>query len=203
MPKDRYRQDNYLVKRVISGDDEAFAQIIEFYKQKIFRLINRKISAKGDVEDLAQEVFLKAYKSLKKFDQRHKFSTWLYTIANNVAIDYLRKKRLQSVSLEVPLFPRTDEKEVYLEIADFENNPERVYERTAEQMQLLEAIALLSEEYSLVIKLRHLKGYTYHEISEMLDLPLGTIKSRIYRARIQLREILQKGGQIDGLSSCL
>lgn len=196
MPTDRYHQDIFLVQRVLSGDDQAFTEIIEVYKEKVFRLIYRKISNKGDVEDLAQEVFIRAYQSLKRYDPQRQFSTWLYTIAKNLSIDYLRKKRLQIVSLETPLFPRR-------EFQDLENNPEEVFQRTTEQMQLLKAITLLSEEYSLVIRLRHLKGYTYQEISAILDLPLGTIKSRIYRARSELRKILQKGGQIDGLSSCL
>ncbi len=199
----RNQQDIYLVKRTLSGDDEAFSRLVDCYKNGVFRLVYHKIPFKGDVEDLAQEVFLRVYKSLKRFDQNRKFSTWLYTIANNLCIDYLRRKRLQSVSLDAPLFPTNGEKEVKLEIPDETNDPELVFQRTSEQIMVLKAIEKLPEQYSLVIKLRHIKGYSYEEIAQILDMPLGTIKSRIYRARNELRKILQKGGREDGLSSCV
>lgn len=198
-------QDIYLVKRTLAGDDEAFARLVDAYKHRIYYFIYHKIPHKGDVEDLAQEVFFKVYKSLRKFDQKRNFSTWIYTIAHNQCIDYLRKKRLQAVSLDVPLFPSDDGREVRIEIPDEEYEPEQVYERTAEQEEIIQAMESLPEQYSLVLKLRHLKGYSYEEIGEILSLPLGTIKSRIYRARRELKEILygEKGGCEDGLSGNL
>lgn len=201
----RKNLDIYLVRSVLSGDDEAFTQLIDSYKNPIYHFIYRKIPIKGDVEDLAQEVFIKAYKSLRKFDQKHNFSTWLFTIATNHCIDYLRKKRLHAVSLDVPLFPSIDGKEVRLEIPDDEFAPEEVYQRTTDQEEILQAIDSLSDEHSLVIKLRHLKGYSYEEIGQLLDLPLGTIKSRIYRARQELKNLLfrEKGGDEVGMSGRL
>lgn len=199
------KEEAYLVKRTLAGDDEAFASLVNLYKNRIYQFIYRKIPIKSDVEDLTQEVFVKVYKSLRRFDLKRNFSTWIFTIANNQCIDYLRKKRLQAVSLDVPLFPGSAGKEVHLEIPDIENEPAQVYERTAEQEAILHAIEQLPEQYSLVLKLRHLKGYSYDEIGGLLDLPLGTIKSRIYRARRELKELLfgKKGGEEDGVSRCL
>lgn len=195
-------QEVYLIKRMTAGDDEAFARLVDLYKLRIYHFIYRKIPNKGDVEDLAQEVFFKVYKSIRKFDQKRSFSTWIFTIANNHCIDYLRKKRLQAVSLDVPLFPHSDGKEIRLEIPDEEYEPEQVFERTHAQEEVLKAIDSLPEQYSLVLKLRHLKGYTYEEIGAILDLPLGTIKSRIYRARKELKEMLfeKEGGEMHGMS---
>lgn len=202
---DKKSLDSYLVRCVLAGDDEAFARLVDSYKNPMYHFIYRRIPVKGDVEDLAQEVFLKVYKSLRKYDQRRSFSTWLFTIANNHCIDYLRKKRLQAISLDVPLFPSHDGKEVRLEIPDEEYAPEQVYQRTAEQEELLLAIDSLSEDYSLILKLRHLKGYSYEEIGQLLNLPLGTIKSRIYRARQELKNLLfrEKGGEKVGMSGRL
>lgn len=200
----RNAQDIYLVKQVLAGDDEAFARLVDFYKHRIYRTIYQKIANKGDVEDLAQEVFIKIYKYLKRFDQTRKFSTWIYTIAGNHLIDYLRKKRLQSVSLDAPLFPTDGDKEIYLEIHDDESNPEQYLERTIEQKRIYQAIDDLPEQYSLMIKLRHIKEYTYEEIANILDLPIGTVKSRIYRARSELKKILlKKEGEQSGLSKCI
>lgn len=202
------KQDIYLIKRVLGGDDEAFAMLVDSYKIKIYQFVYRKIPNKGDVEDLAQEIFLRVYRSLARFDQKRSFSTWIYAIANNLCIDYLRKKRLQAVSLDAPLFPSSEDKAVSLEIPDEAYAPEQVFARTSGQIQVLEAIENLSEEYRLVIKLRHLKGYSYEEIQQVLDLPMGTIKSRIYRARSELKKLLkgnddEKGGQKNGLSRCI
>ncbi|WP_127016499.1 RNA polymerase sigma factor [Anoxybacter fermentans] len=196
-------RDIYLVKRTLAGDDEAFARLVDCYKNRIFQLIYCKIQNKEDIEDLAQEVFLRIYKSLKKFDQKRKFSTWIYTIANNLCIDYLRKKRLQAVSLDAPLFPSN--KDIYIEIPDEEYAPELILQKTDEQKRIIEAVESLAEEYKLVIKLRHFKGYSYKDIGKILDLPIGTIKSRIYRARKKLKDILFKegGGEKNGLSKCL
>lgn len=205
LQEDKKNLDVYLVKCILAGDDEAFARLVDSYKNPVYHFIYRKIPVKGDVEDLAQEVFLKVYKSLHKYDQKRSFSAWLFTIANNHCIDYLRKRRLQAVSLDVPLFPASDGKDVKLEIPDEEFAPEAVYQRTAEQEELLEAIDSLPEEYSLIIKLRHLKGYSYEEIGQLLNIPLGTIKSRIYRARHELKKLLhrEKGGEKVGMSGRL
>ncbi len=182
-------QDIYLVKRTLLNDEEAFAQLVNLYKKRIYQMIYNKIPNKVDVEDLTQEVFFRVYRSLKKFDQKRKFSTWIYTITNNLCIDYLRKRRLQAVSLDAPLFP-SQKKEMYLEIPDEEFAPEQVFQKNKEQVEVLKAIENLQEPYGLVLKLRHFKGYSYEEIGEILDLPLGTIKSRIYRARKELKKIL-------------
>lgn len=195
-------RDTYLVKSTLAGDDEAFTSLVDAYNKKIYKLIYYKIPNKEDVEDLTQEVFLKVYRSLKQFDQKRKFSTWIYSIAKNLCIDYLRKKRLKSVSLDAPLFPQED---IFLEIPDEEHEPELILEKTDQQETIIEAINQLSEEHQLVIKLRHFKSYSYDEISEILDIPVGTIKSRIYRARKKLKDILyqEEGGTKIGLQGCL
>ncbi|HLR77017.1 MAG TPA: sigma-70 family RNA polymerase sigma factor, partial [Balneolaceae bacterium] len=141
------------------------------------------------VEDLVQESFAKAFESLKSYKTTYAFSTWLYRIATNHTIDYLRKKKLQTVSMNEPV--DTDEGSIKMQIADKNAQADRNILRKQRQHFVRRAIDDLPEKYKDVIQLRHMKEKSYKEISQSLDLPLGTVKAHIFRAREMLYKALK------------
>lgn len=171
--------DQQLVIRSQQGDMAAFTELVNLYKQRIFAYSYRMVGNTQDAEDVAQETFLRVYRHLASYDPQRRFSTWVYAIANNLCIDQLRRRH-PTISLDQPL---NDEGDLFFEPAATDGNPE--YE--VEQMELHQmvelAIASLPESYRSVIVLRHLQNLSYEEISRVLDLPLNTVKTRIFRAR--------------------
>lgn len=184
--------ESEIIHKVLSGKREAFETLVEKYEKLIYNLSYQLTNSTEDAFDISQETFLKAYKSLGSFRGDCKFSTWLYKICNNVANDYLRsKQRKQTISLTV--YDEEDEKEEQLDIADEVNeNPDEQLLKKERIEAVREAIAALSPDHREVIVLRDIEGYSYDEISEILDLEIGTVKSRINRARQIIKETLIK-----------
>jgi RNA polymerase sigma-70 factor (ECF subfamily) len=159
------------------------------YKVLISNLIARVIKQTDDVEDLTQETFIKAFQSLDRFDNQFSFSTWLFKIASNNCIDYLRKKKLKTFSIDKHI--ETSDDGMYFEIPDTDLMPDKkIVDRERKQI-IEEAIASLPEKYRKVILLRHSEMKEYEEIAEELDLPLGTVKAHIFRARELLNKFLK------------
>lgn len=171
--------DQQLVIRSQQGDMTAFAELINLYKQKIFTYAYRMVGNTQDAEDIAQETFLRVYRHLANYDPQRRFSTWVYAIANNLCIDQLRRRR-PTVSLDQPL---NDEGDLFLEPTATDGDPEHEVEQMELHQMVETAIASLPESYRSVIVLRHLQNLSYEEISRVLDLPLNTVKTRIFRAR--------------------
>jgi RNA polymerase sigma-70 factor (ECF subfamily) len=144
---------------------------------------------KEDVEDLAQEAFIKAFNSLEKFDRQFAFSTWLYKIASNNCIDYLRKKKLNTISIDKEIDSEDDD--LRFEIPDDEYKPDRAIIEDERKVLLEEAIASLPEKYRMVILMRHRDEKEYEEIAKVLKLPLGTVKAHIFRGRELLNKYLK------------
>jgi RNA polymerase sigma-70 factor (ECF subfamily) len=142
-----------------------------------------------EAEDISQEAFLRAYQSLARFNPSYKFSTWLYQITLNIIRDRLKKKELNYVSLDSPV--ETDDSEFYPQPADLTNNPEQIIVQQEHAQAIQQAILSLPLKYREIIVLRHLQDLSYIEISNILKLPTGTVKVRLYRAREQLRKILK------------
>ena len=187
----RSRQEDYeLVNRALAGDQAAYARLRNKYWRAINTMLSRMIRNKSDAEDLTQEAFIKAFNSLGSFNTDYAFSTWLYKIASNNCIDYLRKRRLKTVSIDAPM--QTHDGEVQMEIADPNalrpDVPITAGERTA---VLQEAIRNLPEKYRIVIELRHTHEMEYADIAKQLNLPLGTVKAHLFRARALLLKRLQ------------
>ena len=144
-----------------------------------------------DAKDISQEVFLKAYKNMKNFDERSMFSTWLYRITTNTCIDEMRKRKgKQSYSLEEEL--ENEEGSMQRQIADEGETPEESLLREERKSELLQALDTLSEEHKAAVILRDIRGLSYEEVAEIVDLPMGTVKSRISRARNQLKNEILK-----------
>jgi RNA polymerase sigma-70 factor (ECF subfamily) len=154
----------------------------------VFNLAYRMSKNSQEAEDISQEAFLRAFQSLAHFNPSYKFSTWLYQITLNIIRDRFKKRELNYVSLDVPV--ETDDSEFYPQPADLTNNPEQIIARQVDAQVIQRAIYSLPLKYREVIVLRHLQDLSYIEISNILKLPSGTVKIRLFRAREQLRKIL-------------
>ncbi len=182
-------QDSTLVRWALQGDVDAFAEIVKRYETAIVNYIYWMVLNREDALDIAQDVFIKVYQSLEKFNPTYKFSSWLFTVAKNCTIDALRKSQKNLVSLEEAL--GEDESGPGLQIEDSDSpNPERLLLNKELGFHLKEALSELPSVYREVIILRHVQDKSYEEISEILELPLGTVKNRIFRAREILRGLL-------------
>jgi len=159
------------------------------YRAALYRHIARLIRDPQEVEDLVQETFIKAFTALESYSTEFAFSTWLYKIATNHAIDYLRRKKLKTLSLDEPI--ETREGTLERELADITYFPDRHIVEDQRRALLQEAIDALPEKYRLVIVLRHQQEKSYEEIAEELNLPLGTVKAHIFRARRLLYKYLR------------
>ena len=187
--------DTDLVARAAAGEGVCFDQLVERYHRQIANFVFRMVGNYETALDLTQEVFIKVYGSLGRYNPEFKFSTWIYKIASNTAIDYLRKK---SVAV-TPLYAVSgDDEEFELPIPAKGPSPERVLERTERSAQIEEAISKLPTRYRELIVLRHVSELSYDEIAEVTGLPLGTVKNRIFRAREAMRKHLIRMG-IEGV----
>jgi RNA polymerase sigma-70 factor (ECF subfamily) len=175
------------------GSEGAFRELIRRYERPVFSLIYRMVRDSAAAEDLAQDSFIKVLNHLDKYRPEFKFSSWLFKIANNVAIDFLRRRQLDTISMDgAPHAGTASEVEATsFELADAAESP--LDELAARELGSIieKAIAQLRPEYRNCIMLRHVEGRSYEEIAATLDLPLGTVKTYIHRARHQLREALE------------
>jgi RNA polymerase sigma-70 factor (ECF subfamily) len=182
-------EDYELIGNAIKGDQAAYDRLMKKYYKLVNNLIYRMIYNKEDVEDLTQEAFIKAFNSLEKFDHQFAFSTWLYKIASNNCIDYLRKKKLHTISIDKEI--DSEDEDLRFEIPDNDYKPDRNILDTERKKILEDAIASLPEKYKTVILLRHQDEMEYDEIAKKLNIPLGTVKAHIFRGRELLNKYLK------------
>ena len=181
-----------LVARAKAGDQSAFEQLVLDNQNKIYSLAFRMVNDREEATDLAQEAFLKAWQGLPAFQGDSSFSTWVYRLASNVCIDFLRKqKRRREVE---PALSLDDEESGWTEPADWDQDPQRHLERTERSRAVDRGLKALPDHHRQVLVLRELSGLSYQEIGQALDLDMGTVKSRIARARLALRKILLEDG---------
>ena len=184
--------DQELVLRAKQGDQAAFEQLVADNQNKVYSLALRLIGDREEAADQAQEAFLKAWQGLNAFQGESSFSTWLYRLTANVCIDYLRRRnRRLGVESAVSL---DDEEAGWAEPADWEQDPHRKLEQSERGRALARGLERLPEYQRRPLVLRELSGLSYQEIAQALDLDLGTVKSRIARARLALRKILLEDG---------
>lgn len=177
------------IRQVIKGDQNAFGEIVEIYKDKVFQLCFRMVGNRHEAEDLAQEAFVRAYVNISSFNQNLKFSTWLYRIATNLCIDRLRKKKPDFyLDAEVA---GTEGLTMYSQISSDTALPEKEVESLEIQEQIQLEISKLPEKYRSVIVLKYIEELSLNEISDILEIPLGTVKTRIHRGREALRHQLR------------
>ncbi|NGZ77802.1 RNA polymerase sigma factor SigW [Saccharibacillus alkalitolerans] len=178
-----------LVKLALKGDQRAFAEIVDLYKDRIFHLAYRMLSNRHEAEDVVQETFLRVYRNLDRYDPGQKFSTWIYRIGTNLSIDRLRKRK-PTYSLDAEIGDQ-DGADGYALIPSDNRTPETEYMISETRTTIHEAIDGLPPKYKTVMILRYLQELSLQEISDVLDMPVTTIKTRVHRGREFLRKKLE------------
>ena len=184
-------QDNEIVQitRALKGDQKAYRTLTEKYQSAVFHITYKIVRDNEAASDLTQETFMKAFASLASYQSKFRFSTWLYKIAANCSIDYLRKRRINVLSLDRGY--ETKNGTVEYEVPDYSYHPGRSLEKKEQRFNIDEAIESLPEKYREVIVYRHKDDKSYEEIADLLDIPIGTVKARIFRARELLKKKLK------------
>lgn len=194
LPASEYAQldDRELATLATKGREAAFRELLARYERPVFSLVYRMVRDRALAEDLAQEAFVRAFNAIGTYKTSYKFSNWILKIANNHTIDYLRKRKLDTVSIHgSPHATSEDEmNQTRLVIGSGDENPEEYVEHKELGSQIETAIGELREEYRTVILLRHVEGYAYDEIAGIMDVPLGTVKTYLHRARAELKQRL-------------
>ncbi len=182
--------DGELIETAISGREDSFEELVRRYQRPITGYIYRMLNNYDASLDVTQEVFIKVYNSLERYSSDYKFSTWLYRIARNAAIDYMRRNSVNQQSLEMENADGTYQ----LQIESPQPSPEQERERSEWRAEIESVVKCLPTVYRELILLRHAQDLSYDEIAEVTDLPLGTVKNRLFRAREMMREIFVARG---------
>ncbi|HET7421943.1 MAG TPA: sigma-70 family RNA polymerase sigma factor [Gemmatimonadales bacterium] len=184
--------DQEVVLLARSGREAAYRELIRRYERPVFALLFRMVRDRELAEDLSQETFIKALNAIESYRPEFKFSSWIFKIANNAAIDHLRRRELDTLSLDGSPHAETPEamQATALQIGARQETPLDTVEAKELGSEIEAAIGRLRPEYRSCILLRHVEGRAYEEIAEILDLPLGTVKTYIHRARNELRVAL-------------
>jgi RNA polymerase sigma-70 factor (ECF subfamily) len=181
-------EDRQLIAECLKGQTEAFGELVRRYQDRLYNAVFRMLGSTEDARDVVQEAFVNAYQALRGFKGDSQFFTWLYRIAMNQAISWKRKRRT------IPIESRRDEQSQPLDQSSF-SRPAEPLERAEEEAQLQKALNLLSTQHRAVLILKEIEGMRYEEIADTLRVPVGTIRSRLHRARLELREILERHEQ--------
>ena len=192
-------QEAAIVRKVLGGDANAFETLVLEYEKNVYNIALRMTGNSEDAADMTQEAFIKAYNSLQSFRGDSKFSVWLYRIVSNVCLDFLRSKnRRPTVSLSVE---DDDGEDAQLDVADESQSPELLLDRKLTRDSVRRGLDSLPPDYRQILLLREVQGLSYDEIAQALSLEVGTVKSRIFRARKRLCTFLIDDGNISDFSS--
>lgn len=188
---DKARRDYELVKRALNEKDQkAYAELMDRYRESIYFMLLKMVNNKDDAEDLTIEAFGKAFRRLAQYTPQFAFSTWLFKIASNNGIDFIRKKRIRALSLDTG-FRNEDGDAMEIAVTDDQPDPIEALERKERLNLMRDVVTRLKPRYRTLIELRYFEEYSYEEIAEELDLPLGTVKAQLFRARDFLFQILK------------
>ncbi len=188
----RADEDRKLVERAVSGEQMAFARLMNRYRDAIYFLLLKMVHHPDDADDLTMETFAKAFSNLSKYTPDYAFSTWLYRIALNHGIDFIRRRRIEVVSIhQNPNAQHGDLEE--MELPAEQPDPEQGYVKKQRNAIMKEAVKKMSHKYRLLVELRYFEELSYEEIAERMQLPLGTVKAQLFRARSLLYQMLKSG----------
>ena len=188
---DKALEDFDLIDKAVSeGDEQAYAKLMERYKRPVYHMILKMVRNVDDAEDLTIEAFAKAFKNLHRFKKDYTFSTWLFRIATNNAIDFIRKKKLETMSLDTS-FQDDNGESVQIDVEDKNLNPqeEAIKTQKIELIQLF--VTKLPSKYQRLVRLRYFEELSYEEIAGELDAPLGTVKAQLHRARELMYDLIK------------
>jgi RNA polymerase sigma-70 factor (ECF subfamily) len=181
---------NTLIEAHLRGDPQAFGRIVTRYQVRLLNFVYRMIGDRERAEDLVQEAFLRVYRHLDRFDRGRKFSTWIYTIASNLAKNELRNRSRSPLVTMEQARPRDEEDQRPIDFEDHASRPDDLYERRDLKALVDQTVARLSSHHREVFVLRELEGKSYEEIAEIMHCNLGTVKSRLNRARQSFAELI-------------
>lgn len=192
--KSQAKEDQRLVRLAIDENDQtAYAKLLERYKDSIYFMVNKMVNSKIDAEDLTIEAFGKAFNNIEKYNPNYAFSTWLFKIAVNNTIDFIRKKRLKKSSLDETKSNK-DGDDYSIDIKSDALDPEETYIKDQRKMLAVNITEKLPEHYRRLIEMRYFDELSYNEIAAKLEMPLGTVKAQLHRAKELLYIILKKKG---------
>ncbi|MFW6370157.1 MAG: RNA polymerase sigma factor [Bacteroidota bacterium] len=189
---DKAQQDYSLVNKAITGDQKAYAELMGRYRDAIYFMLLKMVNNPSDAEDLTIEAFGKAFKNIKQYTPNYAFSTWLFKIATNNCIDFIRKKKANTVSLDQG---HEEEDAVPISIEAGTPDPEEHLIKQQKVVLLRGIVSKLKPRYRKLIELRYFSEFSYEEIAEELELPIGTVKAQLFRARELLFNILKNSSQ--------
>ena len=183
--------DLQLVKNAVENSDQAaYSELLDRYRESVYFLLLKMVNNKDDAEDLTIEAFGKAFKNLAQYTPNYAFSTWLFRIATNNCIDFIRKKRTVTISLD-RAFMNDEGREMTMDVRSETSDPEETYIKKQKSKLMRELVEKLKPRYRILIELRYFQELSYEEIAEQLDLPLGTVKAQLFRSREFLYNILR------------
>jgi RNA polymerase sigma-70 factor (ECF subfamily) len=181
--------DAEILRRCRGGDEKAYRELISRYRRQVYSIALRMVRQAQDAEDVTQETFVRMFRAIDRYDPARPFGAWLFTIASRLCIDHIRRARMKTVSMhwrEVG-----SEEDRVIEIEDTGLGPDELTSHAEEERRIQALIDGLPPHYRIVVMLRHQQDFSYEEIAEMLELPLGTVKARIHRARALLKRALE------------
>jgi RNA polymerase sigma factor (sigma-70 family) len=188
---DKGKHDYALVQRAINDQDQrAYAELMERYRDSIYFMLLKMVNNTDDADDLTIEAFGKAFKRLSQYTPAFAFSTWLFKIASNNAIDYIRKKRIKALSLDQG-YTNEDGDSIGFEVKDDSLDPEEAFEKKQRILKMREVVSKLKPRYRELVEMRYFQELSYEEISKELDIPLGTVKAQLFRAREFLYNLMK------------
>lgn len=182
------KHDYKLVLLALKGDEKAYAELLDRYKDAIYYMLLKMVNNKSDAEDLTIEAFGKAFKSIEQYTPNYAFSTWLFKIATNNCIDFIRKKKANLISLDQNA---DDQDNIGAPLQSDTPDPEEDMIKSQRVALMRDVVSKLKPRYRNLIELRYFKEYSYEEIAEELSLPIGTVKAQLFRARDLLYNILK------------
>jgi len=187
---DKAKKDFLLIESAKGGDEKAYAELMQRYKKPVYHMILKMVRNVDDAEDLTIEAFAKAFKNLAKFNPEFTFSTWLFRIATNNCIDFIRKKKIDTMSIHTT-FKDDSGDHIDIDIKDVNLNPQEEAIK-AEKIDIIQAIVTkLPPKYQILVKLRYFQELSYEEIATEINAPLGTVKAQLHRARELLYDLVK------------
>lgn len=188
---DKGKHDYKLVLRAIEDKDQrAYGELMERYRESIYFMLLKMVNNRDDADDLTIEAFGKAFKRLHQYTPQFAFSTWLFKIATNNCIDFIRKKRIKALSLDAG-FRNEDGESMRIAVRDDKLDPEESMQKNERIKKMRDVVTQLKPRYRTLVELRYFKEYSYEEIAKELDLPLGTVKAQLFRAREFLYQLMK------------
>ena len=185
------KRDLVLVERALNGDQSAYAKLMTMYRESIYFMMLKMVRKEDDADDLTIEAFGKAFNRLHQYSPSYAFSTWLFKIASNNCIDFIRKKRIKVTSMD-SAYTNSNGENVSIDVESTERDPEEVAIHLEKVKTMREVVKTLKPRYKDLIEKRYFQELSYEEIAQEMDLPLGTVKAQLFRARAFLADLMKK-----------